>query len=136
MNTILSAYVTCSISFCDDDIKNYIDRHDLLEKVDDDIGARLLRLDIGEEANLLIIQQNALIEELESRIARYQFNISAIRARQNGSIPRINVMLPHEILCGIFTEVVLSYWVIGSSMEYRWFKVAHVCRYWRDVVFS
>lgn len=75
------------------------------------------------------------IKELQDSIAKHHRTIAAIQAHRNSLVPTINSILLTEILAEIFLQLVTE---AEQQRHYRysWIKVAHVCRYWRDVVLS
>ncbi|CAL1712625.1 unnamed protein product [Somion occarium] len=81
-----------------------------------------------------IEEQEKLVKELNAKRIKHNLYIAALKGRCNATASPINSLLPVDVLSEIFMHLVLTW--SESARPYSWFKVAHVCRYWRDVVFS
>lgn len=107
--------------------------------LDDNLRLALQNAVNEKQTDLLLEEQRTIIDDLERRLLTHRRNIAAIQSRRNTFAPRINLALPPEVLGEIFLQLTLLYRVGRSKAdlrEYAWFKTAHVCRYWRDVILN
>lgn len=79
------------------------------------------------------------IMQLQAKIAHHHRAIARYRGCLNEIVPQINRVLPPELFSEIFLMCSASHQAIEHRLKmdfYRWIKVAHVCRSWRNIVLS
>ncbi|KAK7690137.1 hypothetical protein QCA50_006786 [Cerrena zonata] len=91
--------------------------------------------------NMRIESHDAAIHELQRTIAQHQQAIAFYKGSQNLIRPRINIVLPPEILLEIFfnyTRDVFSdaLQLISQSFWFPCIKLMHVCRFWRCLILT
>ncbi|KAK7681524.1 hypothetical protein QCA50_015256 [Cerrena zonata] len=86
-----------------------------------------------------IAEHEDAIAKLQAKIAHHHRAIARYRGCLNEVVPQINRVLPTELFSEIFLECSASRQVVEHRLKmdfYRWLKVAHVCRSWRNIVLS
>ncbi|KAK7676474.1 hypothetical protein QCA50_020548 [Cerrena zonata] len=116
---------------------NGIPRIGELENELDEMSRLVLSaINTEDQVNRLLDEQRVIVKELQARVVKHNCIIAAIQARRNAFAPRINSILLPELLAEVFLQLTIMYANDNSTPtnHYGWLRVAHVCRYWRDVM--
>ncbi|KAK7688963.1 hypothetical protein QCA50_007654 [Cerrena zonata] len=84
--------------------------------------------------NDLLDEHRGVSKGLQGSLTKHHRIVAAIQARLNSFVPKVNSLLPPEILVEIF--LTLSLICVNRREYYQWIAAAHVCRYWRDIILS
>lgn len=96
------------------------------------MASSLTRLILDLEKN---IKPEVYLDLLEKRGTELEADLHAIRSSQNAY--SLSSRLPNEVLEKIFLEHATNvYWDWEEDTKLRWFRVAQVCRRWREVAVS